>query len=48
MADLSPRTTSKRVRKPPKKMSDAVEEDELSEYVAPRRPRDAAEEADEL
>jgi len=29
MAELSPRTTSKRARKAPKKMSDAADEDEL-------------------
>ena len=29
MADTSPRTTSKRARKAPKKMSDAADEDEL-------------------
>ena len=29
MAETSPRTTSKRARKAPKKMSDAAEEDEL-------------------
>ena len=29
MAEASPRTTSKRARKAPKKMSDAADEDEL-------------------
>ena len=29
MADLSPRTTTKRARKAPKKMSDAADEDDL-------------------